>query len=115
MDPCVYILGVTEVTSLVLGGAITYYAHRAYLRDRSAAIRAVMIGFASVTVGILLGLVLMGLERVDPLLGASVQGVFVTLGLGFLAYSLYVRDNRLSHGEVAAVAGGSLDRRDRGR
>lgn len=115
MRPIVFIYVVGEVSSLVLAVAITYFGYRAYWRSGSTAIRSLMIGFGSLTLGLLLGVGTLALGGVDLAVGASLQSVFMTLGFGFLTYSLYVQDSRLERGTETSTGTSQAEWRETDR
>lgn len=79
-----------KTISLVLGGAVTYFAYRAYRRTRAPALRALSAGFAVVTVGGLTAGVLDRFLAVDPGYALVVDSGLTALGFAILVYSLYV-------------------------
>ncbi|MFB6268073.1 MAG: hypothetical protein ABEI31_10470 [Halodesulfurarchaeum sp.] len=95
MELSTALLVATQAATLLLAGFITYQTYLAYWRSGSVAIRTMMVGFATIAVGILLGLALFLSGLLDWQLASLVQGVFLALGLAILTYSLYVTDNRL--------------------
>lgn len=100
MRPITLLFLVGEVSSLLFALAVTYFAYRAYWRSGSTAIRALMVGFGSLALGLVLGLGLVALVAGDPMLGLGVQSVLMALGFGFITYSLYVQDARLARAAV---------------
>jgi hypothetical protein len=81
---------VLKTLTLVLGGSITFYAVRAYRANGSAALRALAIGFGTVTLGALVAGIVDQLLPVNPDLALVVESAFTTLGFGVILYSLYV-------------------------
>jgi len=79
-----------KTVSLVLGGAVTYFAYRAYRRTRAPALRALTVGFAVVTVGGMAAGVLDRFLAVDPGYAIVVDSGLTALGFAIIVYSLYV-------------------------
>lgn len=79
-----------KTVSLLLGGAITYFAYRAYRRTRAPALRALAIGFGVVTVGGMAAGILDRVLAVDPSYAIAVDSALTALGFAILVYSLYV-------------------------
>ncbi|WP_049985907.1 DUF7521 family protein [Halobellus rufus] len=79
-----------KTLTLVLGGSITLYSFRAFRRTRSAALRALTIGFGVVTVGALFAGVVDQFSPLDPSVALVVESLFTTAGFGVILYSLYV-------------------------
>lgn len=76
--------------SLVLGAAVTYFAYRAYRRTRAAALGALALGFAVVTLGALTAGVLERAFAVDPTFALTIDSALTALGFAIIVYSLYV-------------------------
>ncbi len=81
------IVGANTVT-LVFGGALSVYAYRAYTRTRSAALKALTIGFGLITLGTLLSGLLHQFTDVSLLFSTAIHSVSVAVGLLVMAYSL---------------------------
>lgn len=81
---------VFKALTLVLGGLITLYAGRAYRRTRSPALRALALGFGTVTLGALLAGIVDQLTPLDPRIALAVESLFTSVGFGVILYSLYV-------------------------
>lgn len=111
MRPIEIILMVGEVSSLLFAVTITYFANQAYWRSGSTAVRSLMVGFGSLTLGIFLGVVLLALIGVDIVVGVSVQSVFMAIGFGFLTYSLYIQDANLGRKTGTNIENRSVDNR----
>ena len=80
---------VLKLSSLALGGLITYYAYKAYRRTGSPALRALTLGFAAITFGAFTaGIVdqVVAVERTHALL---VESAFTSGGFAIILYSLY--------------------------
>lgn len=79
-----------KTVGLVLGGAVTYFAYKAYRRTGAPALRALTVGFGVVTVGGLLAGVIDRLLPVDPSYALIVDSGLTALGFAIIVYSLYV-------------------------
>lgn len=84
------VLVVLKTITLLLGGAITFFAYRAYRRTEAPALGALSLGFAVVTVGALSAGVLDQLLAVDSTYALTVDSVLTALGFAIIVYSLYV-------------------------
>lgn len=80
---------VLKTVTLALGGSITFYALRAARRTSSTALRALALGFGTVTLGALLAGVVDQFVAVDPTLALAVESLFTTVGFAVILYSLY--------------------------
>lgn len=76
---------------LVMGGVITFFAYKAYRRTRHRSLGLLAAGFATVTLGALLGGVANELFGTTLAVGVIIEGVFVLLGFALIAASLRVR------------------------
>jgi divalent metal cation (Fe/Co/Zn/Cd) transporter len=83
------VVGLKTLT-LVLGGSITFYAVQAYRTTGSRALRALALGFGTVTVGALVAGIVDQLLPVDPALALVVESLFTTVGFAVVLASLYV-------------------------
>ncbi|WP_280585791.1 hypothetical protein [Halorubrum sp. Boch-26] len=81
---------VAKTAILVLGGSITYYALRAYGRTGDPSLRALGIGFGTVTVGALIGGVSHQVIGADLAVGIAINSLLTAVGFGVIVYSLYV-------------------------
>lgn len=81
---------ILKTLTLVLGGLITYFSLKAYLRTHESALRALTIGFGIVTLGSLFGGVLDQFLPVDQNLALVVESAFIAIGFAVILYSLYV-------------------------
>lgn len=75
---------------LVLGGAITYYAFKAYRRTGNPAIQGLMVGFAFVTLGALAGGIAHQLLGVELAVGVGINAGLTAVGFAAITYSLFV-------------------------
>ena len=84
-----YIVVALKTVTLVLGGAVTYFAAKAWLRTSSPALRSLAIGFGVVTLGALLA------GGVDIFLDVGRDAAVLTesaltaIGFAVIVYSLY--------------------------
>jgi len=86
-----YLLVVALKTiTLVLGGAVTYFALQAWQRTGSPALRSLAIGFGCVTLGSLLAGIADQLLAVDRTLAVVTESALTAVGLAVIVYSLYV-------------------------
>jgi len=85
---------VLVLTTVLVGGCITYLAYRAARRSGSSPMYLFSYGFGVLTIGVALSGVLAVLFRLDAKEGLLIQGVFVLVGLGLLLRSLYLRTPR---------------------
>jgi len=79
-----------KTLSLVLGATITFFAYRAYRRTGAAALGALSLGFAVVTVGALTAGALERLFAVEPTIALTLDSALTALGFAIIVYSLYV-------------------------
>lgn len=79
-----------KTLTLLLGGSITYYSFKAYRHTGSAALRALTLGFGTVTIGALLAGIVDQLLPVDPTFAFVVESLFTTVGFAVILASLYV-------------------------
>lgn len=79
-----------KTLNLVFGGVIVYYAYRAYRRTGVAALGAVALGFAIITLGILIAGVVDQLPLLDRGVALLVEAAFTTFGFFVILYSLYM-------------------------
>lgn len=83
------VVGLKTLT-LLLGGSITFYAYKAYRTTGSRALRALAVGFGTVTVGALVAGIVDQLLPLDPTLAFVVESLFTTAGFAVILASLYV-------------------------
>jgi hypothetical protein len=79
-----------KTVTLVLGGAITYLAVKAYRRTGSAGLRFLAIGFGFVTLGSLLAGIADQVLALDTTSAVVVDSGLTAIGFAVIAYSLYV-------------------------
>lgn len=92
-----FVLAIVKLLILVVGGAVTYLAYRAYRRTQQRSLGLLSLGFGFITLGVLLaGLVYevaSVVTGVDVGLGYGiiVESFLVLVGMLVIAYSLYER------------------------
>ncbi len=74
---------------LVLGGAITYFAYKAYSRTGDNSLRGLMAGFGLVTSGALFGGIAHQLFDVPLGTGIVINSGLTAAGFAVITYSLY--------------------------
>lgn len=79
-----------KTITLLLGGLITYFAYKAYLRTESSSLRALSIGFGVITLGSLLAGVADQFTAVQPASVLVIDSLLTALGFAVITYSLYV-------------------------
>ncbi|MCU4743208.1 hypothetical protein OB955_05540 [Halobacteria archaeon AArc-m2/3/4] len=86
------IIALANTATLVTGGLVMLFAHRAFRRTGATPLRAVAIGFGFIVAGSVLG----GLVHLagDVALGIAVQSSFTAGGFAALLYSLYSKTPR---------------------
>jgi len=83
---------ILKTVTLLLGGAITYFAYEASIRTHSRSIRLLALGFGVVTVGALFAGFVDTLLHVDPMLALAIESGFTGVGFAVILYSLYVEE-----------------------
>jgi len=81
---------VLKTITLLLGGAITYLAYKAYRRTDARPLGLLSLGFGFVTLGALLAGVIDQVLMLDFRLGQLVETALVAVGFAVIVYSLYV-------------------------
>lgn len=81
---------VVKTLVVVMGGAVTYFAYKAFRRTRSRSLGLLAAGFALVTLGSALAGFAHEILGVWLGLGVLVEGLFVLAGFSLIAYSLRV-------------------------
>lgn len=115
MNGTTVLLIATKTVTLMLGALITFLAYRAFRRRREPALRALMVGFALVTAGSVVGGALYHFAGVDFVLGVSIESLVTAAGFAVLVYSLYVSvDGTQTNGSRRTVTSSSDGRRKRG-
>jgi|APHM01.1.fsa_nt_gi hypothetical protein len=89
----------TEITGLilvlksltvVLGGLITYFAYRAYRRTNARPLRCLSIGFATITVGSMLGGIIDQMLNLTREWAIVMESLLAVVGFAVILYSLYI-------------------------
>lgn len=94
MTPAHPLLTAGEVATLLLGGAVTAAAGRAYRRTNDPSLRALTVGFGLVTLGALVGGLLHWTGTVRLARAQAAQSLLTGAGLAIIVYSLLLDDNR---------------------
>lgn len=81
---------VMKTSILVLGGAITYFASKAYFRTQNRSLRALSIGFGVVTLGALLAGIADQLLNTAVITGILINSFLTAIGFAIIAYSLSI-------------------------
>jgi len=84
-----YIVIALKTVTLVLGGAVTYFAAKAWLRTSSPALRSLAIGFGFITFGALLAGGVDVLLNVDRNFAVLTESALTAIGFAVIVYSLY--------------------------
>lgn len=79
-----------KTITLALGGLITYFAFQAYQRTGAPPLRALAIGFGTVTLGSLLAGVVDRLLLLDSSYALIMESSLTAVGFAIILYSLYV-------------------------
>lgn len=82
---------VLKTLTLLLGGAITFFAARAARRTGARALRALAVGFGVVTLGSLLAGVADVVLGVPAGFALTVESALTAVGFAVILYSLYVQ------------------------
>lgn len=83
-------LVVLKSITLLLGGAVTFFAAKAWRRTGSPALRSLAIGFGFVTLGSLLAGVADQLLNVGQTTAILTESALTAVGFAVIVYSLYV-------------------------
>jgi len=83
---------VVKALILVLGGGITYIAHRAFNRTGDPSLGLLRVGFGIVTFGALFTGIVNVFYSVSLPVGVLINSSFVAAGLAVIMYSLYVQN-----------------------
>ncbi|GAB3668349.1 DUF7521 family protein [Halopiger thermotolerans] len=87
--PTTIALAVVKTLVLIVGGVITYFAYKAYLRTRQRPLGYLAVGFGLVTLGLFLAGLLTELIGVTLMVGILLESLLVLAGFLVIAYSLY--------------------------
>ena len=82
---------VLKSLTLVLGGLIAWFAHKAYRRTASAPLQLLAVGFVLVTLGSMLAGVVDQVAGLPLDQAIVVQSALTAVGFGTILYSLYSR------------------------
>ena len=77
---------------VVLGGAITFIAYKAYLRTKASSLRALAFGFGVVTTGALSAGIAHQALGVSFQAGVLINSVLTVLGFSIIIYSLHLEE-----------------------
>lgn len=83
-------LAVVKTLVLLVGGAITFFAYKAYRRTKQRALGMLAVGFGLVTLGFVLAGVVYELLNISLYLGILFESLLMLAGFLVIAYSLYV-------------------------
>ncbi|QLH81404.1 DUF7521 family protein [Halosimplex pelagicum] len=84
-------IAVVKSVVLLLGGAITVIAYRAYRRAGEPSLGVLGAGFAIITLGALVSGAANQFFAVPLATGVLVNSVFLAVGLAVITYSLYMQ------------------------
>ncbi|QPV61634.1 hypothetical protein I7X12_12815 [Halosimplex litoreum] len=84
-------IAVVKSVILLLGGAITIVAYRAYRRAGDPSLRALGAGFGVITLGALVSGAANQFFAVPFETGILVNSIFLAVGLAIIMYSLYMQ------------------------
>lgn len=80
---------VVKTGILLFGGLITYFSLKAYRRTRAPALRALTIGFGTVTLGALLGGIVDQVLGIPFGVGILIDAMLTLVGFMIITYSMY--------------------------
>ena len=78
-----------KTITLALGGLITFFAFQAYRRTGAPSLRALTIGFGTVTLGSLVAGVFDQFLLLDAAYALLAESALTAVGFGIILYSLY--------------------------
>ncbi|MFB6069693.1 MAG: hypothetical protein ABEJ76_01610 [Halanaeroarchaeum sp.] len=78
-----------KTATLILGGVITYFSHKAYRRTGSKALRFLAVGFGIVTLGSMIAGVADLVLLLSRDLALIIESSLTVVGFGVIVYSLY--------------------------
>jgi energy-converting hydrogenase Eha subunit F len=81
---------VLKTLSVTLGGLITYFAYRAYRRTNARPLRCLSIGFATITLGAMLGGIIDQLLVTTREWAIVMESALAVVGFAVILYSLYI-------------------------
>lgn len=88
MIPAIDILRVFQLAIAILGALIVYYTGKGYLRTSKKSLLFLAVGFAIVTVGVLVAGTLFGLLKSDIISAEIVVAGSEVLGFALIVYSI---------------------------
>ncbi|ELZ27553.1 hypothetical protein C475_06525 [Halosimplex carlsbadense 2-9-1] len=91
MNEVAVAIAVVKSVVLLLGGAITVIAYRAYRRAGDPSLRALGAGFGVITLGALVSGAANQFFGVPFETGVLLNSVFLAVGLAIIMYSLYMQ------------------------
>lgn len=80
-----------KTVTLVMGGAITYFAYSAYRRTGAPALRALAVGFGAITLGALLGGAADQIFMLEGSIALAIESALNAVGFGIILYSLFAK------------------------
>lgn len=84
------VLVALKSVTLLLGGAVTYFAVKAWQRTGSPALRSLAIGFGFVTLGSLLAGIADQAFAVERTSAVLIESALTAVGFAVIVYSLHV-------------------------
>ncbi|EJN56976.1 DUF7521 family protein [Halogranum rubrum] len=81
---------VVKTIILLLGSGITYIAYKAYRRTGAPSLRALGVGFGTITLGALLAGIADQVLSVSLEVGVLINSILVAIGFAIVMFSLYL-------------------------
>lgn len=106
MQTVTTLLIAVKTITVVLGAGITFRSWTAHRRLNSDALRALAIGFGTVTAGAILGGFLHQFIAFDVEYVVVVQSTLTAAGFAVITYSLYMNDATIDHRSPSLQDGG---------
>jgi len=78
-----------KTATFILGGVITYFAHKAYRRTDSKALRFLAIGFGIITLGSMVAGLVDQVLMLSREIALTIESSLTVVGFGVIVYSLY--------------------------
>jgi hypothetical protein len=91
MNGVITAIAVVKFVILALGGGITFIAYKGHRRTGAPALRALAVGFGTITLGALLAGIAHQLLGVALQTGVLINSLLVAIGLAIIMYSLYLQ------------------------
>lgn len=82
-------IAIVKTLILLTGGAVTFFAYRAYARTKQRSLGFLAAGFGLITFGVLLAGFLSELFDQSLAVGILIESLLVLAGMVVIAYSLY--------------------------